>query len=56
MNTNEQELDRKVIERLVKKIIIAESQNLRTKNKTEPQMISDIKKWIEEEVKCCSNR
>ena len=30
--------------------------NLRTKNKTDAQMVKDIKKWIEEEVKCCSNQ
>ena len=50
------EVDEKVIERLKRKIIIAENANLRTKNKSEAQMISDIKKWIEEEVKCCSNQ
>ena len=38
------------------KIIIAENTNLRTKNKTDAQMVKDIKKWIEEEVKCYSNQ
>ena len=56
MDFNKDELDRKIIERLKKKIILAEGQNIRTKNKNESQMISDIKKWIEEEVKCCLNR
>lgn len=55
MKANE-ELDRKAIERLKKKIILAENKNLRTKDKSEIQMINDIKKWIEEEVKCCSNQ
>ncbi|WP_197054039.1 hypothetical protein [[Clostridium] innocuum] len=50
------ELNRKSIDRLKKKIILAESQNLRTKNKSDKQMVNDIKKWIEEEVKCCSNQ
>ena len=49
-------VDDKVIERLKRKIIIAENTNLRTKNKTDAQMVKDIKKWIEEEVKCCSNQ
>ena len=49
-------VDDKAIERLKRKIIIAENTNLRTKNKTDAQMVKDIKKWIEEEVKCCSNQ
>ena len=49
-------VDEKAIERLKKKIVIAESTNLRTKNKTDAQMVKDIKKWIEEEVKCCLNQ
>lgn len=56
MDSNKVELNRKAIERLKKKIILAESQNLRTKNKSDAQMVTDIKKWIEEEVKCCSNQ
>ena len=46
----------KLIDRLKRKIVIAENTNLRTKNKTDAQMIRDIKKWIEEEVQCCSNQ
>jgi hypothetical protein len=49
-------VDEKVIERLKRKIVIAENSNLRTKNKTDAQMVKDIKKWIEEEVKCCLNQ
>lgn len=49
-------VDKKTIERIKKKIILAENTNLRTKNKTDAQMVNDIKKWIEEEVKCCSNQ
>ena len=50
------DLDRKAIDRLKRKIVIAENTNLRTKNRTDTQMIHDIKKWIEEEVQCCSNQ
>lgn len=50
------EIDEKAVERLKRKIIIAENTNLRTKNKTDAQMVKDIKKWIEEEVECYSNR
>lgn len=49
-------INEKAVERLKRKIIIAENTNLRTKNKSDAQMVKDIKKWIEEEVKCCSNR
>lgn len=56
MEVSKFDLDRKAIERLKRKIVIAENINLRTKNKTEAQMIRDIKKWIEEEVQCCSNQ
>lgn len=40
----------------INKIIYFDKENLRTKNKTDAQMIRDIKKWIEEEVQCCSNQ
>ena len=56
MNSEEFKPDEKAIERLENKIIVAESNNLRTKNKSDSQMINDIKKWIEEEEKCCSNQ
>lgn len=50
------EIDDQSVRRLKRKIIIAENNNLRTKTKSEAQMVSDIKKWIEEEVACCSNQ
>ena len=56
METAKVDLDQKAINRLKRKIVIAENTNLRTKNKTDAQMIRDIKKWIEEEVQCCSNQ
>ena len=55
METSKFDLDQKAINRLKRKIVIAENTNLRTKNKTDAQMIRDIKKWIEEEVQCCSD-
>ena len=53
---NNTHLNQKAIERLKKKIIIAENRNLKTKNKGDAEMVKDIKKWIEEEVKCCYNQ
>ncbi len=55
MEVSKFDFDQKAIDRLKRKIVIAENTNLRTKNKTDAQMIRDIKKWIEEEVQCCSN-
>ena len=56
MDLPNENLDRRVIEKLKRKIVIAENTNLRTKNKSDQQMVQDIKKWIEEEVTCCSKR
>lgn len=56
MDLPNEHLDRRVIEKLKRKIVIAENTNLRTKNKSDQQMVQDIKKWIEEEVTCCSKR
>ena len=52
MNNEIMQLNDKLIERLIMKIIIAESNNLKTKAKTDAAMINEIKKWIEEGVKC----
>lgn len=56
MEDLEVQVDEKVVERLKKKIIIAENTNLRTKNKSDAAMVKDIAEWIEEEVKCCSDQ
>ena len=53
---SEIEVDKEAIERLKHKIIIEENKNLRTKNKNDTEMKKNIKKWIEEEVKCCLNQ
>lgn len=53
---NEIQVNERAIERLKRKIIFQENQNLKTKEKSESQMIAWIKKQIEEEVKCYSNQ
>ncbi|SFO36223.1 hypothetical protein SAMN05216515_1327 [Eubacterium pyruvativorans] len=49
-------IDDKSIERLKRKIIIQENRNLKTREKSDSQMIAWIKKQIEEEVQCCLNQ
>ena len=56
MDPKEIEVNEKAIERLKRKIVIAENNNLKTKNKSDKTMIDDIKKWIEEEAKCYFNQ
>ena len=56
MEATKFELDGKIVTRLKHKIILAESLNLKTKNKSESQMVQHIKKMIEEEVECCSGQ
>ena len=46
-------VNEKAVERLKRKIILQESQNLKTREKTDQQMVAWIKKQIEEEVQCC---
>lgn len=49
-------IDDKSIERLKRKIIIQENSNLKTRERSDSQMIAWIKKQIEEEVQCCLNQ
>lgn len=49
-------IDDKAIERLKRSIIIKENMNLKTRTMNDQQMVSWIKKKIEEEVQCCSNQ
>lgn len=56
MGIDANQLNRKVIERLKKKIVIDEGVNLKTKKRSDSDMVKDIKKNIEEEVKCCSEQ
>lgn len=53
---NEIRVNERAIERLKRKIIIQENQNLKTREKSDSQMVAWIKKQIEEEVKCYSNQ
>lgn len=53
---NEIQINDKAIERLKRKIIVQENKNIKTKEKSDPQMIAWIKKLIEEEVACYLNR
>lgn len=46
----------KAVERLKRKIIIQENMNLKTRQMSDQQMISWIKKKIEEETQCYFNR
>lgn len=50
------QVDDKAIERLKRAIIIKENLNLKTRTMSDTQMVSWIKKKIEEEVQCCLNQ
>lgn len=54
--SNEIQVNERAIERLKRKIIFQENQNLKTKGQSDSQMVAWIKKQIEEEVKCYSNQ
>ena len=49
---NEIIVDKKKAASLIKRIIIAESRNIKSEEKSDNQMVTAIKKMIEEEVKC----
>ena len=49
------EINEKAVERLKRKIL-QENQNLKTRAMTDQQMVAWIKKQIEEEAQCYSNR
>ena len=46
----------KAVERLKRKIILQENQNLKTKTMSDQQMVAWIKKQIEEEAQCYLNQ
>lgn len=50
------EINEKAVERLKRKIILQENQNLKTRAMTDQKMVAWIKKQIEEEAQCYSNR
>ena len=49
-------IDEKVIERIKRNIIIQENINLKTREKSDQDMIKWIKSEIEEDVQCCLNQ
>lgn len=46
------DVDEKKVEKLLKRLIVMEKQNLRTKQFNNTEMVKKIKKMIEEEVEC----
>jgi len=46
------EIDTEKVDRMLKKVILREKTNLKTREKTDAQMVQMIKKLIEEEVEC----
>lgn len=56
MSDSKIEIDEKIVERLKMKIIICENNNLKTREKSDPEMVKWIKSKIEEEVQCCLNQ
>lgn len=53
---DEIKVNEKAVERLKRKIILQENQNLKTRTMTDQQMVAWIKKQIEEEAQCYSNQ
>lgn len=50
------QVDSKAVERLKRSIIIKENMNLKTRTMNDSQMVTWIKKKIEEEVQCYLNQ
>ena len=50
------DIDEKIVERLKRNIIIRENINLKTREKSDADMVKWIKSKIEEEVQCCLNQ
>ena len=55
-NMEQIKVNEKAVERLKRRIILQENQNLKTRTMTDQQMIAWIKKQIEEEAQCYSNQ
>lgn len=47
------DIDKKKVKNLIKKILVLEKENLKTKRYNRDQMSEKIKKMIEEEVRKC---
>ena len=48
----ESNVDQQKASKLIRRIIIAESRNIKSGEKSDTQMVKEIKKMIEEEVNC----
>jgi len=48
--TNDEKIDQKTVNIILKRIIMAEKSNLHTKQKSESQLIQELKNIIEDEV------
>ena len=55
-DNGEIQVDSKAVERLKRSIIIKENMNLKTRTMNDSQMVTWIKKKIEEEVQCYLNQ
>lgn len=53
---NEIKVDEEKVEMLMKRILVMENFNLKTHNKNDQQMISDIQDAIKEAVQCYSKQ
>lgn len=49
---NQIKIDEKKAASLIRRIIIAESKNIKSEEKNDVQMVNAIKKMLEEEVEC----
>ena len=52
IKSNGIEVDGKKVQNMLRKLIIKERTNLKTKEKNEGQMVREIKKMLEEDVEC----
>lgn len=51
-NINGVDIDTDKVQRMLAKLIMREKTNLQTREKSDAQMVQQIKKMIEEEVEC----
>ena len=52
IKSNGIEVDGKKVQNMLRKLIIKERTNLKTKEKNDGQMVREIKKMLEEDVEC----
>lgn len=56
MNGKNQEVNERIVEVIKHKVLKIVSENIRTKNKTTPALVKEIKELIEGEARCYYNR